>query len=58
MQYDNKSDDVGVNGRIRWTCRSGSDVFFVVNQGWDYDDARFHRLASEITLKVGSTFRF
>jgi hypothetical protein len=58
VQYDNKSSDVGLNSRIRWTYRPGSDVFFVVNQGWDYDDARFHRVASEITLKVGTTFRF
>jgi hypothetical protein len=58
VQYDNKSSAVGLNSRIRWTYRPGSDVFFVVNQGWDYDEGRFHRLASEVTLKVGATFRF
>jgi hypothetical protein len=57
-QYDNKSDDVGLNSRIRWTWRPGSDVFLVWNQGWEYDDARFAPLTSEVTLKVGATFRF
>jgi len=58
VQYDNKSDDVGLNSRIRWTFRPGNDVFFVVNQGWDYGDARFRRLQTELVLKVGATFRF
>ncbi len=58
VQFDNLSDDVGLNSRIRWTWRPGNDVFLVWNQGWDYDDARFHRLAAEVTVKVGATFRF
>jgi hypothetical protein len=30
----------------------------VVNQGYDLDDWRFRRLASDVTLKVAMTFRF
>lgn len=58
VQYDNQGDDVGLNSRIRWTFRPGNEVFFVVNQGWDYDDARCRRLQTELVLKVGATFRF
>lgn len=58
VQYDNLSDDLGLNSRIRWTWQPGNDVFFVVNQGWDYDNARFTRLNSELILKVAVTFRF
>jgi hypothetical protein len=57
-QYDNKSDDVGLNSQIRWTWRPGNDLFLVWNQAWKYDHARFARLNSEVTLKVGATFRF
>jgi hypothetical protein len=48
---------VGLNSRIRWTWRPGNDVFLVWNQGWEYDDARFARLNSEVIVKVGMTFR-
>ncbi len=57
-QYDNRSDDVGLNSRIRWTWRPGNDLFLVWNQAWDYDNARFARLNREVTLKAGATFRF
>jgi hypothetical protein len=57
-QYDNRSDDVGLNSRIRWTWRPGNDVFLVWNQGWAYDAARFARLDSEVIVKIGMTFRF
>ncbi len=56
-QYDNRSDDVGLNSRIRWTWRPGNDVFLVWNQGWEYDNARFARLNNEMIIKVGVTFR-
>jgi hypothetical protein len=58
VQYDNLSDDFGLNSRVRWTWRPGNDLFFVVNQGWTFNDWRFERLRSEITLKAGATIRF
>lgn len=58
LQYDNLSHGVGLNSRVRWTWRPGNDVFFVVNQGWDYEQSRFARLTSEVILKVGATFRY
>ena len=32
-QYDNVSGEVGINSRIRWTYRAGSDIFLIFNQG-------------------------
>jgi hypothetical protein len=58
VQYDNLSSQVGLNSCVRYTYRPGSDVFFVVNQGWDYDERQFRRLATAITTKVGATARF
>ncbi|MBI5384136.1 MAG: carbohydrate binding family 9 domain-containing protein [Verrucomicrobia bacterium] len=57
-QYDNLSDNLGFFSRIRWTFRPGSDLFFVVNQGFAFDDWRFHQSSRDITLKVGVTVRF
>ena len=58
VQYDNISKQVGLNSRIRWTWRPGDDLFFVVNQGWDYDNGRFAQSNNEIILKAAATFRF
>jgi len=46
-----------LNSRFRWTWRPGNDLFFIVNQGWKYDDGRFTKPSSEIILKVAATFR-
>ncbi|MGD0744120.1 MAG: DUF5916 domain-containing protein, partial [Verrucomicrobiota bacterium] len=58
VQYDNDSDNFAANSRVRWTWRPGNDLFFVVNQGWLFDEWRFDRQQTEIALKVGVTFRF
>jgi len=58
VQYDNISRQVGLNSRVRWTWRSGDDLFFVVNQGWDYDNGELSRSNTEITMKVAAAFRF
>ncbi|OHE89223.1 MAG: hypothetical protein A3G75_07920 [Verrucomicrobia bacterium RIFCSPLOWO2_12_FULL_64_8] len=58
MQYDNLSDDVGLNSRVRWTIRPGSDVFLVWNQGWNYDDSRFRSINREVVVKICAAFRF
>lgn len=58
VQYDNISKQVGLNSRLRWTWRPGDDLFFIVNQGWDYDNGRFAQPNSEIILKAAATFRF
>jgi hypothetical protein len=58
VQYDNLSRQVGLNTRLRYTYRPGSDLYFVVNQGWDYDERRFQRLNTAITTKIGATVRF
>ncbi|MFC1765859.1 DUF5916 domain-containing protein [Planctomycetota bacterium] len=59
LQYDNLSDDLGINSRLRWTYRPGSDFYFVVNHGWDVaEQDRWQRIATEVVAKVGATFRF
>jgi hypothetical protein len=34
LQYDNESQNVGNNMRLRWTIKPGNDLFVVWNRGW------------------------
>jgi len=58
VQYDNISDQIGVNSRIRYIVKPGSDIYLVVNQGFDIEDGSFQQFSSEIVAKAGWTFRF
>jgi len=58
LQFDNQSGTAGLNSRLRWTFRPGSDLFLVFNYGADFDDWRLHRLASEVAVKLALTLRF
>lgn len=34
-QFDNVSEDLGLNSRLRWTLAPGRDFFLVLNHGID-----------------------
>ncbi len=34
LQYDNQSQNIGNNMRLRWTIKPGNDLFIVWNRGW------------------------
>lgn len=60
VQYDTDTRDLGLNGRLRWTIRPGTDVFLVWNRGWREMGADAHGLApqaEQVTLKVRWTLR-
>ncbi len=59
IQYDNESESVGINSRLRWNPRAGQDLFLVVNHGYSAIGA-FRGLRSEesqISVKYTQTFR-
>ena len=58
IQYDNISNTLGFNSRLRWIVKPGSDIFLVANRGFDVEDGRFQSLSTDLTLKVGWTYRF
>jgi hypothetical protein len=58
IQWDNISDTLGINSRLRWIIEPGSDLYFVVNQGIDTRGDRFNSVLTEVTTKVVWTFRF
>ena len=58
VQWDNVSDTVGINSRVRWIIVPGSEFFVVFNQelladGWDVSRGR-----TEPVAKFVWTFRF
>ncbi|MGE0447028.1 MAG: DUF5916 domain-containing protein, partial [Vicinamibacterales bacterium] len=59
VQFDNRSKNLGWQGRLRWTIRPGDDVFFVVNQGWIQETGervRFRAMDRKISAKVQYAF--
>lgn len=57
-QYDNLSDSVGVNFRVKWIVQPGNEIFFVVNQGYDTSFDSFRPTANQTSLKGAWTYRF
>ncbi len=58
VQYDNVSQTAGVNSRLKWIVQPGSQIFLVVNYGFDAENGRYQTLSTDITTKVVWTFRF
>ena len=61
-QFDNRSRNLGWQGRIRWTPKPGNDVFLVFSQGWIQDPDRggfqFEVADSKMSTKIQYTARF
>ena len=59
IQYDNQSALLGVNSRVQWIPRAGSEFYIIYNGGWrDNEYSNFDQLGQSATMKVGHTFRF
>jgi len=61
IQFDNRSGNLGLQSRVRWTIEPGNDVFFIFGQGWVQDLVRgydFRRQDSRLATKLQYTFRF
>lgn len=60
LQYDNLSEELGINTRLHWIPRAGQEGFIVLNynmQDWDKDNS-FDATYSDLSLKFRYTFRF
>ena len=60
IQYDNESESVAVNSRLRWTPRAGQDLFVVLNHGFEAigSFSALRSLESQLSVKYTHTFRF
>jgi len=60
IQYDNRSQNMGWQGRVRWILQPGNDLFLVFSQGWLQDPAGGSRFSAEdgkVSAKFQYTFR-
>lgn len=59
-QYDNVSEEIGINTRLQWIPQAGQEGFIVLNYGLqDYDrDNTFQSASSDLSIKFRYTFRF
>lgn len=57
-QWDNVSNRLGINSRVRWIVEPGNEIFVVLNQSFRGEDLRFSAERTELTTKVEWTFRF
>jgi len=60
IQYDNVTEGLGINSRLRWLPEAGREAYIVLNWGMiDPDrDNEFTSTNSDLTLKYNYTFRF
>jgi len=58
IQYDNLSQNFGINSRIRWTFRPGNDLFLVWTQNYLADNWRFQSTETRLSIKAVLRIRF
>ena len=61
VQFDNRSGNLGFQGRVRWTLEPGNDVFFIFGQGWVQElgerGSDFRQQDSRLAMKLQYTLR-
>lgn len=60
IQYDNRSRNLGLQSRVRWTLDPGNDLFFIFGQGWVQDVTGgydFRQQETRLATKIQYTFR-
>lgn len=57
-QYDNVSETIGVNCRLRWTPTPGNEYYLVLNQGYDTAFNGLRPTDSQVAAKGVWTWRF
>ncbi len=60
IQYDNISEEMGINSRLQWIPRAGQEGFIVLNHNLqDFDkDNSFKSTEADLSLKFSYTFRY
>ncbi len=60
VQYDNLSENLGINTRLQWIPEAGREGFIVLNYNMqDRDkDNTFHSTLTDISIKFKYTFRY
>ena len=58
IQYDNLTEEVGLNSRLRYIVKPGNDLYVVFNKGFVSRDGRLQSYSTEAVAKFGWTVRF
>ena len=58
IQYDSVSGTVGINSRLQWIIKPGTDLFLVFNHNVEAEDLEFTLVQTEFIAKFGWTLRF
>ena len=60
VQWDNRSDELGLNSRVRWEFKPGQEFFVVYNEGFSVEDdfGGFDSIRQNLTVKLGLAFQF
>ncbi len=58
VQFDNESDELAWQARLRWIYAEGCDFFAVLGTSWLRDDGSFAPTEQALALKVQHTLRF
>jgi hypothetical protein len=60
IQYDNLSEEIGINTRLQWVPKAGQEGFIVLNYNVQDRDRnnRFEAAYSDLSVKFRYTFRF
>lgn len=58
IQYDNVSNSIAINSRLRWIIRDGREVIVLLNQGIEELDGDAKRGRTEPFIQVSWAFRF
>lgn len=58
LQFDNLSNSMGWNSRLRWIVRPGEELIFVWNQALKVEDYDFQGSRTNLIGKLAWTFRF
>lgn len=57
LQYDNLTQSLGMNTRLRWTYRSLLDVFIVYNRNWIETSGHFYGDLNQFFIKIQYSWR-
>ena len=58
IQYDDISENIGMNNRFKYTITPGSDIYFVYNHNWFNDDGKYKTSSMMGATKITYTHRF
>ena len=58
IQYDDISENIGMNNRFKYTITPGSDIYFVYNHNWFNDDGKYKTSSMLGATKITYTHRF